>query len=111
VEVGKVAVIGAGTMGAGVAQSAAVAGFWVGLREVEEERMRTAEEAIGGRLDREAEKGRLSNEEADAARGRIDYHTGLAECVEGTGLVIEAVPEVLELKIEVFGELDRICDP
>lgn len=79
------AVVGAGTMGAGIAQSAAVAGLSVGLREVEEGRLRAAEESIGGGLDREAEKGRLSREEAEAARGRIGYHTGLAECVEGAG--------------------------
>lgn len=108
-EIERIAVIGAGTMGVGIAQSAAVGGFTVGLREVDEGRLRAAEESIGRRLDREAEKGRLSREEADAALGRIGYHTDLAECVEGAGLVVEAVPEVMELKLEIFGELDRIC--
>lgn len=110
-EVEKIAVIGAGTMGVGIAQSAAVGGFPVGLREVDEERLRAAEESIGRRLDREVEKERLSREEADAALGRIGYHTGLAECVEGAGLVVEAVPEVMELKLEVFGKLDGLCPP
>jgi 3-hydroxybutyryl-CoA dehydrogenase len=109
VEVEKIAVIGAGTMGVGIAQSAAVGGFSVGLREVDEERLRGAEESIGRRLDRDAEKGRLSRQEADTALGRIVYHTGLAECVEGAVLVVEAVPEVMELKVEIFGELDRLC--
>lgn len=110
-EVEKVAVVGAGTMGAGIAQSAAVAGFSVGLREVDEERLRAAEESIGRRLNREVEKERLSRGEADAALGRIGYHTGLAGCVEGAGLVIEAVPEVMDLKLEIFGELDKLCAP
>ncbi|WP_047864882.1 3-hydroxyacyl-CoA dehydrogenase family protein [Rubrobacter aplysinae] len=110
-EVEKIAVVGAGTMGEGIAQSAAVGGFSVGLREVDEERLRAAEESIGSRLDREVEKGRLSREEAEAALGRLSYHAGLSGCVEGAGLVVEAVPEVMELKLEVFGDLDRLCAP
>lgn len=110
-EVEKIAVIGAGTMGVGITQSAAIGGFSVGLCEVDEERLRAAEESIGRRLEREVEKGRLSREEADAALGRIGYHTGLAECVAGAGLVVEAVPETMELKLEVFGELDGLCAP
>jgi 3-hydroxybutyryl-CoA dehydrogenase len=111
VEIVKIAVVGAGTMGVGIAQSAAVGGFSVGLCETDEERLRAAEDSIGRRLDREAEKGRLSREAADAALGRITYHAGLAECLEGAGLVVEAVPEAMELKLEVFGELDGLCGP
>jgi 3-hydroxybutyryl-CoA dehydrogenase len=98
-------------MGVGIAQSAAVGGFSVGLREVDEERLRAAEDSIRRRLDREVEKERLSRQEADAALGRIGCHTDLAGCVEGAGLAVEAVPETMELKVAVFEELDRLCEP
>jgi 3-hydroxybutyryl-CoA dehydrogenase len=111
VEIERIAVVGAGTMGVGIAQSAAVGGFSVGLREVDEERLRAAEDSIRRRLDREVEKERLSRQEADAALGRIGCHTDLAGCVEGAGLAVEAVPETMELKVAVFEELDRLCEP
>lgn len=98
-------------MGAGIAQSAAAGGFAVTLREVDDERLSAARREIERRLEREAQKERLSREEADAALGRISYFTDLAECVEGAELVIEAVPEQMELKVEIFSELDRLCAP
>ena len=108
-DVERIAVVGAGTMGAGIAQSAAVGGFEVALREVEEGRLSAARREIERRLEREAQKERLSRDEADAALGRIGYFTDLAESVEGVDLVVEAVPEQMELKVEIFSELDALC--
>ncbi|MDN5698209.1 MAG: 3-hydroxyacyl-CoA dehydrogenase NAD-binding domain-containing protein [Rubrobacter sp.] len=110
-DVERIAVVGAGTMGAGIAQSAATGGFEVALREVDEERLSAARREIERRLERESEKERLSRDEADAALARIGYFTSLAECVEGADLVVEAVPEQMELKVEIFSELDELCAP
>ena len=110
-EVERIAVVGAGTMGAGIAQSAAVGGFTVALREVNEGRLSAARQELEHRLGREAQKERLSRDEADAALGRISYFTDLAECVDGADLVIEAVPEEMELKVELFEVLDWLCEP
>lgn len=110
-EIERIAVVGAGTMGAGIAQSAAVGGFEVSLREVEEKRLSAARQEIERRLEREAQKERLSREETDAALGRISYFTDLAESVEGADLVVEAVPEQMGLKVEIFSELDALCAP
>lgn len=110
-DVERIAIVGAGTMGAGIAQSAAVGGFEVALREVDDGRLSAARQEIERRLEREAQKERLSREETDAALGRIGYFTDLAESVEGADLVVEAVPEQMELKVEIFSELDALCAP
>ncbi len=103
-----IGVVGAGTMGSGIAQVAAQSGFDVTLYDIGEEILRRATGRIAHFIRRAAEKGRLSADEAEAAIARLHTTTNLeafAEC----DFVIEAAPEQLELKQELFGRLDRIA--
>ncbi|MEU7557452.1 3-hydroxyacyl-CoA dehydrogenase [Streptomyces eurythermus] len=102
-----VAVVGTGTMGQGIAQVALVAGHPVRLYDAVPGRARDAAEAIGARLDRLVEKGRLPAGDRDAARARLTPADGLAE-LAGCALVVEAVLERLDVKQRLFGELEEI---
>jgi 3-hydroxybutyryl-CoA dehydrogenase len=103
-----VVVVGAGLMGSGIAQVAAGAGRTVILRDVTDEALERGRSGIARSLDRFVGKGTLSREAADAALGRITTTTDLG-CVSEAGLVVEAVFESLEVKTELFGELDRLA--
>lgn len=109
-QIEKVGVLGAGLMGHGIAQVAAQAGYEVVLREVDESTLAKGIAKIEKQLARAVEKGKSSQEDADAVRGRIrgtvDYGD-LAEC----DLVIEAITENLELKLEMWREVDAIVKP
>jgi 3-hydroxybutyryl-CoA dehydrogenase len=114
--VSHVAVVGAGVMGAGIAQSLAVAGCEVVLIDLDAEVLsRAAKEIRSGRfgLDSAVARGKLEAEGADAAAGRIRYETDLAAAgdVGSVGLALEAVPENLALKIAVFRRLDALLPP
>jgi len=100
----NVAVIGAGTMGSGIAQTCAVAGHDVVLCDVAPGALERAERAIASSLGRLVKKEVLSQAEADEARGRIAMRDRL-EGLEEAGVVIEAVYESLEVKREVWGQL------
>ncbi|MFG2606688.1 3-hydroxyacyl-CoA dehydrogenase [Streptomyces sp. NPDC048514] len=102
-----VAVVGTGTMGQGIAQVALVAGHPVRLYDSVAGRARDAAEAIGARLDRLVEKGRLDGAARDAARARLRPADGLAELAD-CALVVEAVLERLDVKQQLFGELEEI---
>ena len=102
-----VGVLGAGTMGRGIAQVAAAAGMPVRLFDTDAGQVEKAVGFIGGMLNRAAEKGRMSAEEARAAIGRIQVLDGL-DGFSDCHLVIEAVVEDLEIKQRTFVELDRI---
>ncbi|MGD9955798.1 MAG: 3-hydroxyacyl-CoA dehydrogenase family protein [Candidatus Nanopelagicales bacterium] len=104
----KVAVIGAGLMGGGIAQVAAQAGYDVILRDLTPEALDRGLGAIRTSYDRFVDKGRMSAEDRDAALARIAPTTELAD-VAPADLVVEAVFEKLEIKAELFAELDRIC--
>ena len=104
----KLAVVGAGLMGAGIAQVAAAAGYEVVLRDVTNEALERGLEGIKRSLDRFVAKERLTASDADAALGRITTTTDLAAAADAD-VVVEAVFEQLEVKHEVFRELDRIC--
>jgi 3-hydroxybutyryl-CoA dehydrogenase len=105
-----VGVVGLGTMGAGIAQVAVQAGFATVGREMTEELAERGRATIDRYLTRGVERGRLTADDRDAALARLTLTTELAE-LAGCDLVIEAVLEELELKREVFAELDRICRP
>ena len=103
-----IGVIGAGTMGAGIAQACAQAGFKVVMRDIAEKFVNNGLNIINKNLDREVKKNRLSQEDANAITGRIlgtVNLTGLAEC----DVIIEAVIEQMSLKKELYQELDKIC--
>ena len=109
-EIRKVGVIGLGTMGAGIAQVSVQAGFETIGREVSTELGERGRATIERYLARGVEKGRLSEDERDAAVARLTLTTELSDLAE-CDLVIEAVIEELELKREVFAELDRLVVP
>lgn len=103
-------VIGAGTMGAGIAQVSALAGFQVVLCDAAPAAAERALQQIRSNLDAAAAKGRLTPEAVSAASGRIHATTSLQECVAAEA-VIEAVFEDLDLKRSIFAELDALTAP
>ncbi|MFE6159688.1 3-hydroxyacyl-CoA dehydrogenase [Streptomyces sp. NPDC056486] len=102
-----VAVVGTGTMGQGIAQVALLAGHPVRLYDAVEGQAKTAAAAIGARLDRLVEKGRLTADDRSAAGGRIMPVGSLAD-LAGCGLVIEAILEQLPVKQSLFEDLEKI---
>ncbi len=106
----RVGVVGAGTMGSGIAQVAAEAGFDVLLYDVAEEVLSRALIRIAGFINRAAEKGKIGREEAQARIARIQTTTTLAD-FSRCDFVIEAAPESLDLKKTVFDALDAATRP
>jgi 3-hydroxybutyryl-CoA dehydrogenase len=104
----QIAVIGAGLMGAGIAQVAAAAGYDVVLRDVTPEALERGLGSIRASYAKFVEKGRMAEGDADAALGRITTTTEL-EAAASADLVVEAVFEKIEIKAEVFRALDTIC--
>lgn len=110
----RVAVVGAGVMGAGIAQVLAVAGCRVALVDVEPGQLETAMDTIARGpfgLDRSVLRGRLSDTQARNAAGAICPTTDLGLACADAQVVIEAVPEDIGLKVRVFRDLDRRCPP
>ena len=104
-----IAVIGAGTMGHGIAQVAAASGFRVLLSDVDRESLARGVRAIEGNLAKGIERGKLTEGDRDRTLQQIHGTTNLAECVAGD-LIIEATPEKLELKKEVLRQLESASD-
>jgi 3-hydroxybutyryl-CoA dehydrogenase len=100
-EINSVAVVGAGLMGSGIAESAALAGVDVILRDVDQAGIARAQERIERSLARAVEGGKMRDDEAAAVRARIKLTTDLGE-IGGADLAIEAVPEDADLKLEVM---------
>ena len=110
-EVNTIAVIGAGTMGRGIAHAAAVGGYRTILEDILPNALRRAESEIRTNLDRAVELGKVTAADADAAFARLEFAGSVDEAARQADLVIEAVPEELESKIEIFTLLDKICRP
>ena len=106
----KIGVIGAGQMGNGIAQVAAVAGYEVVMIDIKEEYIQKGMETINFSLGKLVIKERMTVVDADSAIGRITTGTDRNLCAD-CDLVVEAVPEILSLKTEIFSELDGICKP
>jgi 3-hydroxybutyryl-CoA dehydrogenase len=104
----KVAVIGSGLMGSGIAQVAATAGHQVVLRDLSDQALDRGVAGIRTSLDRFAAKGKISAEDAASALERITTTADL-EAAADADIVVEAVFETIEIKHEVFRELDRVC--
>ena len=102
----KIAVLGAGLMGHGITQVAATAGFEVVMRDIEEKFVSSGVEKIKWSIGKFVEKGRISEEDSKKALGRIKTTISLKEATKDVDFVIEAVPENLKLKQEVFKEID-----
>jgi 3-hydroxybutyryl-CoA dehydrogenase len=105
-ELNVVAVIGAGTMGRGIAQAFAQAGYAATLYDVDPEAAHRAREQIEATLAKGVERGKIESAEKERALQRIRIETDLGEAVADADLAIEAVPEMLELKRALFAELD-----
>lgn len=107
----KIVVIGAGAMGSGIAQVLAVAGYQVTLQDIAESQLQRAQTGIARSLTRMINKGVVPEAEQAAILTRITATTELTQACEGADLVIESVPELLELKQQLFTELDQLCPP
>jgi 3-hydroxybutyryl-CoA dehydrogenase len=106
-----IAVIGAGIMGRGIAHVSALGGYRTILEDILPASLRRAEDEIRSNLDKAIELGKVSKADADAALSRMEYASTVDEAAREADLVIEAVPEEMESKIEIFTLLDKICRP
>lgn len=109
-EIRNVAVLGAGTMGNGIAHVFARAGYHVILRDVEERFLQRGMETIGRNLDREVKKGKLNEAEKPKVLGRLNPVTDMG-AIAAADFVVEAVPERIEIKRAVLTEADRLLRP
>jgi 3-hydroxybutyryl-CoA dehydrogenase len=110
-EVKTIAVIGAGIMGRGIAHAAALGGYRTILEDLLPTALRRAESEIRANLDKAVELGKVAAPEANAAFQRLEYAGSVEEAAREADLVIEAVPEEMESKVEIFTLLDKICRP
>lgn len=110
-EIKRIGVIGAGLMGAGIAQVAAQSGFQVNLMDVEERFVAKGVSTIEKNLKRMVDKGVIPSSEAEATRGRISTCLSLADMAQDVDMTIEAVIENLDLKKKVYKELDSLAAP
>ncbi|QIB79842.1 3-hydroxyacyl-CoA dehydrogenase [Haloferax volcanii] len=106
-DVDSITVLGAGNMGHGIAEVAALAGYDVVLRDIEDEFVQQGYDKIEWSLNKLAEKDRLSQDDADAALARVSTAVDLGEAVADADVVIEAVPEKMAIKKEVYAELEE----
>ncbi len=107
-DVQRVCVLGAGTMGAGIAQTCSVAGFSVAMRDLTEEFVEGGFQRMRDPLEKRVARGKMTQEEVEAILGRIEGFTSLEEALKGADVVIEAVFEEMGIKKELYGELDRL---
>jgi 3-hydroxybutyryl-CoA dehydrogenase len=110
-EVRTIAVIGAGIMGRGIAYAAALGGYRTILEDLLPNALRRAGDEIKANFDKGVELGKVSAADANAAIGRMEYASTPEEAAREAELVIEAVPEEMESKIEIFTLLDKACRP
>ena len=108
-DVSIVAVIGAGIMGRGIAHVAALGGFQTVLNDVSDEFLQKAQSRIRQDLHKAVSIGKLTDSDVDAALARLTLDNNLDRAAESAELVIEAVPEKMELKLDVFSRLDQAC--
>lgn len=106
----KVAVIGAGTMGNGIAHTFAQFGYEVALIDISQASLDKALATITKNLGRLVSKERITEETKEATLANLSTYTVLAEGVKGVDLVVEAATENVDIKLNIFKELDKICD-
>ena len=109
-EIGTIGVVGIGTMGSGIVEVAARNGLRVVAQEASPEIVEAGRARVEGSMERGVARGKLDAETRDAASAAITWTTDLDD-MAGCDLVLEAVPEILALKLEIFGVLDRVLDP
>lgn len=106
-DIETVAVLGAGNMGHGIAEVAALSGYEVTLRDIKEEFVQNGYEQIEWSLGKLVENDRISDEESDSALDRITPLVEMDEAVSDADIVIEAVPEQMNIKQDVYGEVEE----
>ena len=109
-EIQSLAVIGAGTMGAGIAQVAAAAGYQVIVNDVQEPFLERARKSITGSFDKFMQKQKMTQADRDAALDRLTFTTRL-EDVAQADRVVEAIIEQIGAKLELFARLESLCKP
>ena len=110
-DIKKVAVIGTGTMGPGIAQVLAQHEIEVQIFDIDPEQLKKARETLGANLNLMEQAGMLSDTGVADARNRIQNAASLTDAVRDADLVIEVIPEVMDLKTRLLSELDEICGP
>lgn len=110
-DVKNITVLGSGVMGHGIAQVSATAGYNIVLRDIEQQFLDKAMEKIKWSLDKLVSKEKISKQEGDAIYSRIKPIVDLKEAVKDAHLVIEVVPEIMDLKKKVYAELDNLASP
>ena len=105
----NVAVLGAGLMGRGIAHVATLGGYATTLQDTNREQLEKATNEISAILEKGVTTGRVTEQDALEARRRLRTHTSLEDAARQADLVIEAVPERMDLKVEIFAQLDRVA--
>ena len=109
-DIGTIGVIGIGTMGSGIVEVAARNGLRVVAQEGSPDLVEAGRSRVEGSMDRGVARGKLDEATREAASAAVTWTTDLGD-MAGCDLVLEAVPEILPLKLEIFGVLDRVLDP
>ncbi len=107
-DIKKICVLGAGTMGAGIAQLCSVAGYQVTMRDIDQKFVDTGFARISGPLGKRVAKGKMTQEDVDKILGNIEGTTDIAHAAKDADVVIEAIFENMEIKKELFKEIDEI---
>jgi 3-hydroxybutyryl-CoA dehydrogenase len=110
-ELNRIALIGAGLMGTGIAQVVAMGGYIVSIRDIAPDFLDKSKTRIEQKLKELVDKGKLSEEDAKGIWSRMTFTEDLKTAVADADLIIEAVPENLELKRKVFSELEKMAKP
>ena len=110
-EIKKIAVIGAGIMGNGIAQVCAQSGFQVSMRDIDQKCLDKGMKKIEKNLSKAVAKEKMSQEDMDKIMGNLTPLLDLKEAVEGAQLVIEAATENIDIKKSIFKEIDEVCPP
>ncbi len=105
----NIVVIGSGVMGRGIAYVAAVSGFSVQLCDINEQSLNSAKEEIAKIFNKGIERNKITEEEKNAAEERLHYTNNMDQSVSHADLIIEAVPEKIEIKKSIFEEIDRLA--
>jgi 3-hydroxybutyryl-CoA dehydrogenase len=108
-EIRKICVLGAGLMGSGIAQVSAEAGYEVSMRDIEDRFVQGGLNIIKKNYERAMSKGKMTKDQADALLSKVKGTLDMAEAVKGAQVVIEAVIENMDLKKQVYKELDQLC--
>jgi len=108
-DIQKITVIGSGTMGRGIAYVSALAGFTTVVHDIDEGALERAKDGIDALLAKAVAKGKLSDADAAGAKERLAWEPSLESAAAGADAIVEAVPEIAQLKKEIFSQVDVFC--